>query len=146
NFVAIKFVNKELEPFWGSSLRFIIASALLFGIVRLRGLPLPKGKALTGAALYGLFLFGINFGLLSWALLSIPAGVASVVFATIPLLTLLMASLIGLEKVTLRGMLGAGIVIVAIALIFREQLKLDVSPVFILAVFFAANFAALSGI
>src|SRR5262245_58711693 len=87
NFVAAKFSNKELPPFWGASLRFIITSILLFTIVRMRNIPLPTGKALIGAGLFGLFAFGINFGFLYWALTKVSAGMASVMFATIPLIT-----------------------------------------------------------
>jgi drug/metabolite transporter (DMT)-like permease len=68
NFVAVKFSNQELQPFWGAALRFIIASSLLFAIVRVRNIPLPHGRALFGAGLYGLFSFAINFGFLYWAL------------------------------------------------------------------------------
>ncbi|HEX2696783.1 MAG TPA: EamA family transporter, partial [Anaerolineales bacterium] len=114
NFVAVKFSNKELLPFWGASLRFIIASILLFVIARIRNIPLPKGLALLGASLFGLFAFGINFGFLYWALTKVSAGMASVMFASIPLITLLIASLIGLERITARGILGAVIVIAGI--------------------------------
>lgn len=55
NFVAVRFSNRELPPFWGAALRFIVASILLFVIVRLRNIALPGGAALTGAVLFGLF-------------------------------------------------------------------------------------------
>jgi len=146
NFVAVKFSNKELPPFWGASLRFIIASVLLLGITRMRNIPLPKGAALIGASLFGLFAFGINFGFLYWALTKVGAGMASVMFATIPLITLLIASLIGLEKITWRGILGAVIVIGGISLVFVEQLKFDIPLVYLAAVLIAAVSAASSGI
>jgi len=146
NFVAVKFSNKELPPFWGASLRFIIASVLLLGITRMRNIPLPKGAALIGASLFGLFAFGINFGFLYWALTKVGAGMASVMFATIPLITLLIASLIGLEKITWRGILGAVIVIAGISLVFVEQLKFDIPFVYLAAVLVAAVSAAASGV
>src|SRR5919106_3024459 len=121
NFVAVKFSNQELPPFWGASLRFIIASILLFSVARLRNIPLPKGPALTGATLFGLFAFALNFGFLYWALTRVSAGMASVMFATIPLITLLLASLIGLERLTWKGLLGAAIVIAGISIVFMEQ-------------------------
>ena len=146
NFVAVKFINRELSPLWGAALRFFIASVLLFGIVRVKNIPLPKGQALLGAGLFGLLIFGINFGLLSWALVTISAGFASVIFATIPLLTLLIATLIGLEKITWKGIVGAAIVMGGIGLVFNEQLKFDVPFIPIMAVFLAAIAAATSGI
>ncbi len=146
NFVAVRFINRELPPLWGAALRFIIASVLLFGIARVKNIPLPKGQALLGAGLFGLLVFGINFGLLSWALVTVSAGIASVVFATIPLLTLLIANLIGLEKITWKGILGAIIVMGGISLVFNEQLNFDVPLMPIIAVFLAAVAAASSGI
>jgi drug/metabolite transporter (DMT)-like permease len=146
NFVAVKFSNQGLPPFWGASLRFIIASILLFSIVLLRKIPLPKGAAFTGSALYGLFAFAINFGFLYWALTKVSAGMAAVMFAAIPLITLLIASLIGLERLTWRGILGAAVVIAGISVVFIEQLKFDIPFIYLGAVLLAAISAALSGI
>jgi O-acetylserine/cysteine efflux transporter len=146
NFVAVRFSNQELPPFWGAALRFVIASLILFGIVRFRSIPLPQGRALTGAALFGLFSFALNFGFLYWALTRVSAGMASVMFATIPLITQLIASLIGQERLTWRGILGAFIVIAGISVVFIEQLKFNVPLVYMGAVFGGVVSASLSGI
>jgi len=146
NFVAVRFSNQELPPFWGASLRFIIASILLFSMVRLRKIPLPRGAALTGSALYGLFSFAISYGFLYWGLTRVSAGMASVLFATIPLITQLIASLIGQERLTWKGMLGAGVVIAGISVVFIEQLKFDIPFIYLGAVLAAVVSSALSGI
>lgn len=146
NFVAVRFSNQELPPFWGASLRFIIASIVLFLIVRFRKIQLPRGAALTGSVLFGLFSFAVNFGLLYWALTRVSAGMASVMFATIPLMTLLIASLVGQERLTWRGMLGALIVMAGISVVFLEQLKFDIPFIYLGAVLLAAVSAALSGV
>jgi drug/metabolite transporter (DMT)-like permease len=146
NFVAVRFSNQELPPFWGAAFRFIIASILLFGLVRMRNIPLPKGAALTGAALFGLFSFAVNFGFLYWALTRVSAGMASVMFATIPLMTQLIASLVGQERLTWRGILGAIIVIAGIGVVFLEQLRFDIPFIYLGAVLLAAGSAALSGV
>lgn len=146
NFVAVRFSNQELPPFWGAALRFIIASLLLFGIVQWRSIPLPRGQALLGAALFGLFSFTLNFGFLYWALTEVSAGTASVMFATIPLITQLIATLIGQERLTWRGVLGSSIVIAGISIVFLEQLRFDVPLVYLGAVMAGATSAALSGI
>lgn len=146
NFVAVRFSNQELPPFWGAALRFIIATVLLFGIIRFRNIPLPEGAALKGAALYGLFSFTLNFGFLYWALTRVSAAMASVMFAAIPLLTQLIASLIGQERLTWRGMLGALVVIAGISVVFLEQLRFDIPFIYLVAVLFAAASSASSGI
>ncbi|HEY3474375.1 MAG TPA: EamA family transporter [Anaerolineales bacterium] len=146
NFVAVRFSNQELPPFWGAALRFIIASVLLFGIVRLRNLALPKGAALRGALLYGLLSFALSYAFLYWGLTRVGAGMASVMFATIPLMTQLIASFIGQERLTWKGMLGATIVILGIGVVFLEQLKFDIPWVYLAAVLAGVLTSALSGI
>ena len=146
NFVAVRFSNQELSPFWSAALRFVIASSLLFGIVKWRGIALPRGRALTGAALFGLFSFAFNFGFLYWALTKVSAGMASVMFATVPLVTQLLASLIGQERLTWNGILGAIIVIAGISLVFLEQLKFEIPLAYLGAVLGGVVSAALSGI
>jgi drug/metabolite transporter (DMT)-like permease len=146
NFVAVRFSNQELPPFWGASLRFIVASTLLFVILRLRNIPLPRGAALTGAVMFGLFSFAISYGFLYWGLTRVGAGMASVMFATIPLITQLIASLIGQERLTWRGMLGALIVIAGISVVFVEQLRFDTSLVYLGSVLMGVASSALSGI
>ena len=146
NFVAVRFSNQELPPFWGASLRFIIASILLFSIVRWRNISLPKGSALTGAVLFGLFSFAISYAFLYWGLTQVSAGMASVTFATIPLITQLIASLIGQERLTWKGMLGATIVIAGISVVFSEQLMFDIRLIYLGAVLLGVVSSALSGI
>jgi drug/metabolite transporter (DMT)-like permease len=146
NFVAVRFSNQELPPFWGASLRFLIASSLLFSIVRLRNISLPRGAALSGALLYGLFSFALSYAFLYWGLTRVSAGMASVMFATIPLMTQLIASLIGQERLTGKGILGATIVILGIAVVFLEQLRFDIPWVYQAAVLAGVFTSALSGI
>jgi drug/metabolite transporter (DMT)-like permease len=146
NFVAVRFSNQELPPFWGASLRFTIASLLLFGVVQFRSIPLPRGRALTGAVLFGLFSFAVSYGFLYWGLTRVSAGLASVMFATIPLITQLIASMIGQERLTWRGMLGATIVIAGISLVFSEQLKFDVPWIYLGSVLLGVVSSALSGV
>ena len=146
NFVAVKFSNQELPPFWGAALRFVIACVLLFGIVQLRNLPMPQGSVLTGALLFGLFSFALNYGFLYWGLTRVSSGTASVVFATIPLFTQLLATLIGQESLTWRGMLGAAVVIAGIAVVFLEQLRFDIPLLYLGAILLGVVSSALSGI
>lgn len=122
NFVAVRFSNQELPPFWGATLRFAIACALFFGVMRWRRAALPRGHALAGVAIYGALGFGASYALLYWALRSVPAGLASVLFALVPLLTFFLAIAHGLERFRLRGLVGALIAAAGIAIVFVEQL------------------------
>lgn len=145
NFVAVKFSNEGLAPFWGASLRFFTASLLVFLFIYKKRIPLPRGKALGGALLYGVLAFGISYALLYWALLQVPAAITSVIIALVPLITFLLALVHRLENFRFRVLLGGCIAALGIALIFFEQLTLvPVLP--LLAIVTAAFFIAETGI
>jgi drug/metabolite transporter (DMT)-like permease len=142
NFVAVRFSNEELPPFWGATLRFALACALFFIVMRFRKAALPRGRALAGVAVYGALGFGAFYALMYWALVSVPAGLASVLIALVPLLTFFLAIAHGLETFRLRGLAGALIALAGIAVVFAEQLGGEVEVAALLAVIAAAVCAA----
>jgi drug/metabolite transporter (DMT)-like permease len=120
NFVAIRFSNRELDPLWGAGLRFVLAAAvfgLLFAALRLS---LPRGRALVLVATYGLLAFGAAYGCLYWAMQEVPAGIAAVVLAVGPLLTLLLAVAHGMERLSGRALVGALVAIAGSVVIFFQ--------------------------
>lgn len=121
NAVAIKFSNQELPPFWGATLRFGLAALLLLAIVVVRRIALPRGRALIGSVLYGILGFGLSYAFAYWGLLETPAGLAMILLATVPLLTLLLAVLQRLEKFNLQGIVGALIALGGIAVVFGDR-------------------------
>jgi drug/metabolite transporter (DMT)-like permease len=125
NFVAIRFSNRELDPLWGAALRFALAAAV-FGLlfVALR-LSLPRGRALVLTATYGLLAFGAAYGCLYWAMQEVPAGIAAVVLAAGPLLTLLLAVVHGMERLSARALVGAVVAIAGSLLIFLQPSSLE---------------------
>lgn len=146
NFVAVRFSNAELPPFWGASLRFTFASAILFAIVRLQRITLPRGRALTGAALYGLLMFGAMYALSYWSLQFVNSGIAALSFAVVPLLTMLLAIALKLERLTVRGVTGAALVMLGMGVVFQDQLRSDVPLLPLLFLLLAAFCAALASI
>jgi drug/metabolite transporter (DMT)-like permease len=142
NVVAIRFTNRGLPPFWGAGTRFAIASILFFLYVIIRRLSLPRGRALAGTLLFGVLQFGVGFALGYWALLEVPAGLASVILASVPLFTLLFAFAARLEPLRFRGVVGALVAIGGIALIYGERAGKDIpTPYLLAAVGTAACFA-----
>lgn len=144
NVVAIRFTIRELPPFWGAGTRIATASMLFFAFVLMRHLPLPRGRALGAALLYGLLQFGLGFSLAYWALLKVPAGLASIVFASVPLFTHLFARAAGLEPLRLRAVLGALAAIAGIAVMFGERAGEEIPFVYLLAATGAAACFALA--
>ncbi len=116
NAVAVRFSNLELPPFWGAAIRFA-AAALIFWIIAFgRRIPLPKGRALTGALLYGLLSVGASYAFIYWGLVRLQAGLTMVVLTFVPLMTLFFALAHGLEPLHWRGLIGALIAIAGILL------------------------------
>jgi drug/metabolite transporter (DMT)-like permease len=114
NPVAVRFSNSGLPPFWGATLRFSAAAVIFWMIVLLRGIALPKGRALVGAVIYGLLSIGAAYAALYWGLVRAPAGLAGAVLALAPLMTLLFASAHGVERFRWRGLIGAVVATVGI--------------------------------
>jgi len=146
NFVAVRFSNRELPPFWGAAIRFAIAAGLLLAIVAGARIPLPRGPALRAALLFGLLAFFATYALAYWGLVSARAAMGAVAFATVPLITLFLAAGVGLERIRIRGLAGAGVALGGTALAFFEQVRLDVPPAAVAALLLAALFAAAAGI
>src|SRR5688500_9547135 len=87
NCVAVRFSDRELAPFWGAGLRFALAAIVLLALARVARWPLPQGRALRGALLYGVLGLGAFYAFMYWGLLEAPAALASVVVALVPLET-----------------------------------------------------------
>jgi drug/metabolite transporter (DMT)-like permease len=107
NAVAVRLSNSALPPFWGASLRFGAAAFVFWALVIARGLVVPRGRALQGAVLYGVFSVGLAYAFLYWGLLRSPASLAGAVLAFAPLFTLLFATVHGLEELRWQGVIGA---------------------------------------
>src|SRR3989344_5148988 len=146
NFVAVRFSNQELYPFWGAGLRFATASFLLFIFVYLKRLSLPRGRALVGAILYGILNFGATYAFVYVALEQISAGLAAVIMSLVPLITIFLAFLQGLEKIKLRVIIGGLIAAGGVALLFNNQLSINAPTLYILAMLAGAVAAAETGV
>jgi drug/metabolite transporter (DMT)-like permease len=134
NFVAIRFSNRELAPFWGAGTRFAMAAALFMAIVAVRRIALPHGAALAGALLFGVLDIAAFFALSYWGLVRVPAGQGAVIGALFPLVTLFLAVAHGLERLSWRALAGAVLAIVGVAVVSGEQIRGDVPLISLLAI------------
>lgn len=134
NAVAIRFSNRELAPIWGASLRFVLAAVLLVGVMGALRLALPRGRALMGALLFGLFQFGGAFGLYYYALVRVHAGLGQTLLALVPLATLLLAVVQHQERLRAVAVVGTLLGLVGVSLISRDPLRESVPLLSLLAV------------
>ena len=142
NPLVVRFTDRELPPFWGGGTRIATASLLFFAYVAVKRIPLPRGRDLVGVLLYGLLQFGLGFGLGYWALVKVPASVAGVILAAIPLFTIAFAAISRVEPFTARGVAGSVVSIAGIAVILGTRVSSAVPPLYLAAsVAFAACLA-----
>jgi drug/metabolite transporter (DMT)-like permease len=146
NFVAVRLSNRELPPFFGAGLRFGLAAILLLALVRIRGLALPRGRSLLGAAIFGLITFTVSYALTYNGLVRAPAGVGAVMAASAPLLTVFLAALQRVETFRWRGVAGAVFAIVGVLIMTRAPALAGVPLWSLLMLFGVAVCIAESGL
>lgn len=121
NPVAIRLGYAELAPFWWAAVRFLAAALILCSVVAIRRLAWPRGRALLGVLVYGALNFGLAFGLTYFALTEVTAATTQVVLALVPLLTLILATIQGIERFRWQGLAGALVAAGGVYVLFRES-------------------------
>ena len=84
-YLGIRFALESWPPFLLAGVRFLIAGALLFGYLRLRGVAPPSGRQWRNAAFVGTLLLGLGNGLVCFAEERVSSGIAAVAVASMPL-------------------------------------------------------------
>ena len=138
NFLAVRFSNQDLDPFWGAGLRFSVAGALFVVIALALRLPWPRGRQLFDTVVYGMLSFALFYALMYWALVRVTAGMATVVLAVVPLVTLLLAAAHRLERLRPRALAGSLLALAGIVWITVGPSGADLPLPALLAMFGAA--------
>jgi len=144
--VAIRMTYAELAPFWAGTSRFALAALAFWVLVFFRKLPVPKGRALLGALLFGILTVGLAFILIGWGLVATPASRYQILMAMVPLLTVFLASLHGIETITKRGVFGSLLAVAGIAFTVGGASTSNVSLPHVAAIIIAAVFISEGGV
>lgn len=107
-YLGIRFALAGWPPFLLAGVRFLIAGALLFGFLRLRGVTPPTLRQWRNAAFVGTLLLGLGNGLVCFAEERVSSGIAAVAVASMPLFAALFGSWYG-HVPNRREMLGLAI-------------------------------------
>ena len=123
-FLAIRIGVGHLPPMLFAGIRFVIAGTIFIAFLKWRGRPLPKAKDLVHLAVVGLSLLGFANGLLVFAEIWIPSGLAALVITTVPF------CMVGLESLLPKGpklnstiITGLIMGLVGVGLIFGEGIR-----------------------
>ncbi len=144
NITSVKYIARagDLDPMWAAASRFVLAALIFAVAARVVRAPMPRGRALVGAVLYGALTIGTFFAFVYWGLQEAPAGLAGVILATGPLLTFLLALAHGQERFRWDSMLGAAIVVAGTAVIFSVSAGEGIPVASLLAILAASACAA----
>jgi drug/metabolite transporter (DMT)-like permease len=97
-FLAIRFAVQTIPPLLLMSARHLCAGLLLFGWLRLRGMERPEPRLWLDALISSMFCFLGCHGLLAWAEIYVPSGLAALLSGSLPVWMVLLARARGQES------------------------------------------------
>ena len=118
---ATRYVAADISPASLAFLRYAIGVACLVPPLMFARVRFARADILPIAAL-GIGQFGVLIALLNYGLRTVPAGRGALIFATFPLLTLVVAALVGHERVTLAKLAGILLTLAGVALALGDKL------------------------
>jgi drug/metabolite transporter (DMT)-like permease len=129
-FLAIRIGVHEVPPLLFAAMRFLVAGLVLYGCMIARGEPSPTPRQWISASILALLIFVFDYGLLFWAEIRVPSGVAAVMMATIPaFIALLEVAILRTQKLTLRLACALVLGIAGVAVLVSHSLNLGSAPI-----------------
>ena len=120
--VATRFVVDQTGPTSLALLRYVIGFCCLLPVVWLSAGPVRFARRdVLPIALLGITQFGILIALLNYGLRFIPSARAALIFATFPLLTMMLAAALGHERLTVPKILGVLLTIAGVGVALGEK-------------------------
>lgn len=121
----IKLGLEDLPPLTFAGIRFLIASTILFTIVVVRRVPIPRRRSdWLLLAITGILAFSLNYGLLFWGEQYISSGLAALLQSTIPAFGLIIAHFyLPGERMTPAKIFGVIMGVAGVGVIFSNQLS-----------------------
>lgn len=118
--VATRFVIGQVSPASLALLRYLIGCCCLVPLALGGPRPHVRLQDVVPIGLLGMVQFGVVVGLLNVALQVLPSARAALIFATSPLLTLMLATVLGVERVTVPKFTGVVLTIVGVGVALGE--------------------------
>ena len=122
-FLAIRFAVESIPPLFTAATRHLVAGSILLGWALWKG-ERPTRQGWRAGLVLGFLFFFVSHGLLHWAELNVPSGVAALVIAIEPAIVALLLPLLKLGPGP-RGVTWAGLALGAasVALLFRPDVS-----------------------
>ncbi|MGA7161238.1 MAG: EamA family transporter [Bacteroidota bacterium] len=125
--LVIKIGLETMPPLLSAGCRFLVASAILFALITIRGVKVPLNRSdrlfYVGVALTA---FSVPYGLVYWGEQYIPSGLTSIVFSIYPFTVALFSFLfLSNEKMTLWKISGIAIGFFGIFTIYSNDIHVS---------------------
>jgi len=122
-FLAIRYAVESIPPLFTAATRHLVAGSILLAWALWKG-ERPTRQGWRAGIILGFLFFFVSHGLLHWAELSVPSGVAALVIAIEPAIVALLLPLLKLGPRP-RGITWAGLALGAasVALLFRPDVS-----------------------
>jgi drug/metabolite transporter (DMT)-like permease len=117
-YVGIRYMDETVPPLIGAGLRYFSAGLLMYAFLAARRRTLPRipARELASVTLVGILLLVGGNGFVSVAERHVPAGLAALLVASVPLWLLIMRYLTG-ERPSRATLVGLGVGFVGVALL-----------------------------
>lgn len=125
--IFIKVGLDDLKPLTFAAARFLLAVAVLFIIIKMQKISLPRTvKEWRLMALTGVLQFSINYSMVFWSEQYIASGLAAVLQAMITVFGLILAwFFLPNERITKLKIFAVFLGIIGVAVIFYDQLRVQ---------------------
>jgi drug/metabolite transporter (DMT)-like permease len=125
--IFIKIGLEDLPPITFAVARFVLAATILFAVIRVSGISLPRTRPeLSLIAITGVLQFSVNYSAVFWAEQYITSGLAAVLQAMISVFGLLLAWIfLPEERITKWKIFAVVLGIVGVGVIFVDQLEVQ---------------------
>src|SRR5271169_5880222 len=120
-YLAIRYAVETIPPLVAAGVRHSIAGGIMLAWAWLRGFR-PTRQQWTAGLVLGFFFFLIGHGSLHWAEQYVNSGLAALLIATEPMFILVLAWMLGQQKISVISALGLGLGVVGVAMLTGAEL------------------------
>jgi drug/metabolite transporter (DMT)-like permease len=124
-FLFIRIGLSEIPPFTFAWIRLTLALAVLGPIAARRRSSTLTSLEIAHMCGSGLLLLGVNYALLFWGAQFVPSGLVAILQSGTPMLALVFAWLLGLERITPGKLAAIGAAIAGVFIIFRTEARVS---------------------
>lgn len=145
SFLFIEVALRAVAPLWIVTARVTVGAAVLLAVVAVRRVKLPRTwSTWRHLVVLGVLNNAVPWTAVAWAQQSLPSGTTALLMALVPLSTLVVSVLVGLEQITPLRLVGLVLSLGGVALIVLEDLD-DIGRVIAMGTVMAATFLYATG-